>query len=174
MDQYLHPKIADFGLSKIINGVTESLRIQSQAGFKGSYLYSAPEVCGHENYSEASDVYSFSMIVYEIMNVENSFDSKNFFDLLKKISEGFRPKIDEIVPDCYRELIEDCWSQDPKERPTFDEIVDRLRNNHDFITSLVDENEFNEYVDFIDDYKSSFDLSKCKLHMNDLVLHKNR
>ena len=35
-------------------------------------------------------------------------------DLLKKISEGFRPKIDEIVPDCYRELIEDCWSQDPK------------------------------------------------------------
>ena len=33
-----------------------------------------------------------------------------------------RPKFDIEIPDCYRNLIENCWKQNPNERPTFDEI----------------------------------------------------
>ena len=54
-------------------------------------------------------------------------------------------------------MIERCWSQDPKDRPTFNEILEELKNNQDFITDLVDENEFINYVEFIDNCQTSFD-----------------
>ena len=78
------------------------------------------------------------------------------------------------MPDAYKELIEKCWSQDPEERPTFTEIVDELKNNHNFIIDLVDENEFYEYVDFIDNYQTSFDLTKQSFHMKDLIEIQNQ
>ena len=77
IDQYMNPKISDFGLSKVVNGITQSLRIQSQAGVKGTFLYMAPETFGGENYSESGDVFSFGMIVYEMMNIENTFEKFN-------------------------------------------------------------------------------------------------
>ena len=47
---------------------------------------------------------------------------------------GTRPEIDEFIPMAYRELIENCWSQDPDKRPTFDQIVDELKNCKEFVT----------------------------------------
>ena len=38
----------------------------------------------------------------------------------------YRPKLHSSVYPSLRNLIEDCWNDDPSERPTFDEIVKRL------------------------------------------------
>lgn len=46
---------------------------------KIEFFFLASECYGYENYPEVSDVYSFLMIVYEIMNVENSFERITFF-----------------------------------------------------------------------------------------------
>ena len=70
--------------------------------------------------------------------------------------EGKRPKIDASVPLVYRNLIERCWAADPDNRPSFDSIVDEIKSNHEFITDEIDENEFFDYVDFLDNYKSTF------------------
>ena len=64
-------------------------------------------------------------------------------------------------------MIERCWSQDPKDRPTFDEILFELKNNHEFITENVIEVEFLNYVRFIDEYKITFDTNK-ELGINEL------
>ena len=66
------------------------------------------------------------------------------------VKNGYRPSIQSDVPKCYKDLIESCWSNDPEQRPTFDEIVENLKNNPDFITNTVDHNEFYDYVDYID------------------------
>ena len=64
---------------------------------------------------------------------------------------GYRPEIKSDVPDCWRKLIEKCWSQDPSQRPTFSEIVDLLKIDQDFITSTVDQDEFLNYIEYLED-----------------------
>ena len=122
MNDYLYPKISDFGLSKITDFLSISMNFQSQKGLKGTPIYMAPEILAEENYSKAGDVYAFAFIVYEMMTGKRPFNDEKLtiFQLIKKISiEGFRPEIDEDVPDIYKELIQSCWSQKAEDRPSF-------------------------------------------------------
>ena len=73
IDEYLHPKISDFGLSKITFNLSASMNKQSQAGIKGTPAYMAPEILSSEKYSKLSDVYAFSFVVYEIVTCETPF-----------------------------------------------------------------------------------------------------
>ena len=66
-------------------------------------------------------------------------------------------------------FIDRCWSQNPENRPSFDEIVEELKNNPQFITEKVDQTVFRKYVDYIENYESSFDLNKRSIHMNDIA-----
>lgn len=45
----------------------------------------------------------------------------------KVINDGFRSSISEDFPNSYRELIEQCWSQESKQRPSLEEIVNDLK-----------------------------------------------
>lgn len=73
VDQYLFPKICDFGLSKKIHNNFNSISIDSIKGFKGTPVYSAPEIFDNFAYSKASDVFSFGMILYEMVVLEEPF-----------------------------------------------------------------------------------------------------
>ena len=89
---------------------------------------------------------------------------------MKEIENGsYRPKFNSDIPDCYKELIEACWSQDPQKRPTFSDIVEEIKTDNSYITDLMDELEFLDYVDFIDNCESSFDKSKQLLHFDEFV-----
>ena len=96
IDDFLHPKISDFGLSK----VTEF--ISTQKGIKGTPAYLAPEILSDEKHSKSSDVYAFGFIVYEILTCQEPFKNFNMFTLMKKVMiEGYRPKITPDVPNIY-------------------------------------------------------------------------
>ena len=100
----------------------------------------APEIISEEKYSKFSDV-------YEIMTCEEPFKNCDILTLMKKVmNEGYRPYIRDDVPDVYKELIEKCWSQKSEERPSFDEIVSEMKTNNEFISELVDETEYYDYV----------------------------
>lgn len=73
IDDFLHPKISDFGLSKILDFLSVSMIVQSQKGTKGTPIYMSPEAF-EEEYSNASDVYAFAIIVYEIVSGERPFN----------------------------------------------------------------------------------------------------
>ena len=101
------------------------------------------------------------MIVYELMTLEEPFKDYNITMLCNKVViNGERPEFKYKIADCYRELITKCWSQNPSERPTFDEIVDMLKNNDDFIIDSVDKQEFLDYIDLIESQGCSFDKYK--------------
>ena len=102
-------------------------------------IYIAHEVWNNAEYTTACDVYSYAIIVYEIMTT-------NIDQIKSKIQNGFRPK----------QIIEDCWQQDPNSRPTFDSILETLQNDPGFITDLVDENDYYDYIDFIQKYPTTF------------------
>ena len=167
IDDYLHPKISDF--------LSTSMNIQSQKGLKGTPIYMAPEILSEEKYSKSSDVYAFAFIVYEIMTCSEPIQKCNLITLIKKICiEGYRPDISIEVPPSYRDLIERCWSQEPSERPTFDEIVEELKTKDDFISDVIDSNEFYDYIDFIDNSQITFNANKEILHFSDFIKTQGR
>lgn len=162
IDECLHPKIAYFGLSKLAKILSVGTCFQSGNGLKGTPIYMSPEILQDEMYSQAGDVYAFAFIIFEIMTCEIPYKNEvnNFVKLSQKVINGYRPTIREDVPDSYRNLIERCWSQDPKERPSFDVIVVNLKENKGFLADTIDEAEFCDYVELIENYQSTFDITK--------------
>ena len=69
-------------------------------------------------------------------------------------------------------MISECWAENPENRPSFDKIIYQLKTNKDFITDSINEDEYYEYIDLIDNYKTSFDLSHS-IHFADILNKKN-
>ena len=90
LNEYLFPKIADFGLLKVNNLNAESMKSMSR--IVGTPKYIAPEIFEGKSYTNASDVYSFGMIIYELITLENLFNNCDIYRILLQISEGFQPK----------------------------------------------------------------------------------
>ena len=174
MDDFLFPKIADFGLSKILHTNKESMSNNSFFQQKGTPLYMSPEIYKDCEYSFASDVYAFGVIVYEIVTSTEPFKNANAFTIMMKVINGERPEIDETVNDSYRNLIERCWAQNPLDRPSFDEIVEYLKTDEGLITSTIEKEDFLNYVDFIDNYKTSFDSTRCIIYIDEFIKRKSK
>lgn len=142
---------SDFGILTmfIINNTT----LQSNCGLKDAQIFSAPEVLCTGECTKESDVYSFALIVYLIMTFRKHFEDLVAFDEFynKIVNDGFRPSFkDYSIPNCYQELIEKCWCQDPKKRLSFNEIVDILKTNKEFITDKEKEEIYMKYIDGIE------------------------
>lgn len=135
----------------------------------------APEILKGEPCSKQGDVYAFSLVLYEIVTgKEPTYDfNPIWFQLIQKVNEGERPKLPNYVPKHYRNLIERCWSQNPSERPSFESIVDELKNNDSFINDSVDKFTFLDYVDYLDNYQSTFNLCKKHITFDDFTRSKN-
>jgi len=108
--------LADFGDTKISDPTyTQTLNI-------GSPLWQPPEVeTGH--YGDFSDIYSFGIIMYEVLTRKLPFhevEFKNMEMLRSYVKKGGRPSLQKLRLDCpngYVELMQKCWSQDPENRP---------------------------------------------------------
>ena len=53
-----------------------------------------------------------------------------------------------------------CWRENPADRPSFDQILNDLKNDRGFITEKVNEEEYFNYVKFIDEQQKTFESSK--------------
>lgn len=141
IDDHFYPIISDFCLSKITEHFTKS-------AFKGTPIYMAPEILQNEQYTKSSDVYAFAIIVYQIITGKIPFENLDFDQLKNSIvSQKVRPEIPQDVPKPYKDLIEKCWSQDPKERPTFEDIVNQMKNEKEFVNETIEKVEFFEYIE---------------------------
>lgn len=91
-----------------------------------SVKFVAPEVMQFKPFTKSSDVYSFAMIFYLIIN--GSLPNMKLSDLIK----GKRPRLPNNLPNFVKEMIERCWAVDPLSRPSFSEIWSVL-SSHDFM-----------------------------------------
>eukprot|EP00252_Welwitschia_mirabilis_P011049 TRINITY_DN2486_c0_g1_i10.p1 TRINITY_DN2486_c0_g1~~TRINITY_DN2486_c0_g1_i10.p1 ORF type:complete len:414 (-),score=77.09 TRINITY_DN2486_c0_g1_i10:208-1449(-) len=121
-----HLKVGDFGLSKIVNAryYQETYKL---TGETGSYRYMAPEVFKHRKYDNKVDVFSFAMILYEMLEGSPPFPNSDGYEAAKMLSKGERPvfHVKHHLPELKR-LIEECWDGDSHGRPSFLTIVERL------------------------------------------------
>ncbi|EMS14851.1 serine-threonine protein kinase, putative [Entamoeba histolytica HM-3:IMSS] len=111
--------ISDFGLSGTYN--------EEEKYFVDNPRWVAPEVLINKPFTLAADVYSFAIILWELLAREEPFNDFKFPSQLRtSIITGLRPTIPNSPYIRYKELIQKCWSQDPILRPPFSEIVDKL------------------------------------------------
>lgn len=117
--------------------------------FKGTFAYSPPEIIKNEDYTQKGDVYSYGMIVYEILTNEIVFKGMNRYQVILEILKGYHPEFKYPIPYCYRKFIEKCLSPNPDNRPSFFTIVANLEQNPNFLTENIDKEEFNNYVLYV-------------------------
>ncbi|KAL0336430.1 UNVERIFIED_CONTAM: Serine/threonine-protein kinase STY46 [Sesamum radiatum] len=86
-----HLKVGDFGLSKLIRAQQHSHDVYKLTGETGSYRYMAPEVFKHRKYDKKVDVFSFAMILYEMLEGEPPMSNCEPYEAAKYVAEGHRP-----------------------------------------------------------------------------------
>ncbi|XP_047319209.1 integrin-linked protein kinase 1-like [Impatiens glandulifera] len=124
-------KVAGFGsirLSKISNDRAKIL--QPEVQIDRSNLYLAPEIYKDEIFDRSVDVYSFGLVMYEMLEGVQPLHPKTPEDAAKSLClEGNRPLLkirSKTSPYDLKLLIEECWDPNPVIRPTFLEIITRL------------------------------------------------
>ena len=114
--------IGDLGISK---SAIESSNDDNEV--YGIISYVAPEVLQGRRYTKASDIYSFGMIMWELMTGRKPFwDQNHNTNLIIKICDGLRPPIDTNAPEDYIEIIRKCWDSDPDKRPTAFKLCENI------------------------------------------------
>ncbi|GBB86646.1 hypothetical protein RclHR1_13010002 [Rhizophagus clarus] len=110
--------ISDLGLCKATN-------VLKKYDIYGVIPFMAPEVLRGKQYTSASDIYSFSMIMWEFTSGVPPFnDRAHDLQLSISICKGERPEIIESTPQCYVNLMKKCWNEDSLKRPSAKEVYD--------------------------------------------------
>ncbi|XP_072548231.1 ankyrin repeat and protein kinase domain-containing protein 1 [Salminus brasiliensis] len=128
LDDHLHVKISDFGLI----GWEESKKaFVEDLSARGNISYVPPEAFTQnpEPPTTKYDVYSFSIVMWEILTQKRPYSGMNMTEILIRVSSGKRPSVEKIPDDKPQEcedmidLMQQCWDQDCSHRPAFSETV---------------------------------------------------
>ncbi|PSS29541.1 Serine/threonine-protein kinase [Actinidia chinensis var. chinensis] len=133
MDENEVVKVADFGVA----------RVRAQTGVMtaetGTYRWMAPEVIEHKPYDLKADVFSFGIVLWELLTGKLPYEYLTPLQAaVGVVQKGLRPTIPKNTPPKLAELLERCWQQEPTSRPDFSEIIDILSQ---IATEVGDEGE---------------------------------
>ncbi len=95
-----------------------------------------PEVIRHEKYSFQADVYSFALVLWQLITHEEPFQGRSQIEAAGLVAlEHSRPPLPQGLPNELKLLIEESWSDCPENRPSFQEISNRLQHFSKFLTA---------------------------------------
>ncbi|KAG2621470.1 hypothetical protein PVAP13_3NG241000 [Panicum virgatum] len=123
VDKHWTVKVADFGLSRI----KRETFLTTKTG-KGTPQWMAPEVLRNEPSDEKSDVYSYGVILWELVTQKIPWENLNSMQVIGAV--GFMNQRLDIPNDVdlqWTSIILSCWESDPQQRPSFQELLERLR-----------------------------------------------
>ncbi|KAL4433230.1 hypothetical protein ABPG77_003278 [Micractinium sp. CCAP 211/92] len=136
VDEAWRVKVSDFNLSKIL---LEHDAVKSASLGASNPIWLAPEVLRGEKATAASDVFSFALVLFELLTWQLPWADVPTYTVTHIVINGGRPEVPPWQqlpgPDTakfvglssYVRLMRECWQQRPEDRPTFAEIVPRLR-----------------------------------------------
>lgn len=118
LDDSYNPKVCDFGLSRL------KANEKSMTGNCGTVQWMAPEILANEAYAEPADVYSYGIVLWELLTRECPFEGMSSIQCaMAVLNHSKRPEVPNWCPQVFASLIERCLDKDPKKRPTIAEIL---------------------------------------------------
>ncbi|KAL3641884.1 hypothetical protein CASFOL_012699 [Castilleja foliolosa] len=116
-------KVGDFGLSRL----KHETYLTTKTG-KGTPQWMAPEVLRNESSDEKGDIYSYGVVLWELVTHKIPWDKLSSVQVIGAV--GFmnqRLDIPDDVDPQWVSLIESCWQSEPQSRPSFQELMEKLK-----------------------------------------------
>jgi serine/threonine protein kinase len=131
--------ITDMGLCKPADYNT----LENTKSVYGVLPYIAPEILNGQMYTKAADIYSFGIIMYEVISgLPPYYDIKREEDLARRICFGLRPRFNIKVPQLIIHLIKRCLDANSLNRPKTEEIEEILKS---WLKAIREIHEFDNY-----------------------------
>ncbi|XP_075705027.1 ephrin type-A receptor 8-like [Rhinoderma darwinii] len=128
-------KVSDFGLSRILEDDPDAA--YTTTGGKIPIRWTAPEAITYRTFSSASDVWSYGVVMWEVLAYgERPYWNMTNRDVINSVEEGYRLPAPMGCPTALHQLMLDCWQRDRNERPRFSLIVsilDKLIRNQEHL-----------------------------------------
>lgn len=132
-------KVADFGLARVFMKENENV-YEAREGGKFPVKWTAPEAIHENTFSIKSDVWSFGILLYEIMTFgQIPYPAMTNYQVVQKIPQGFRMSCPPNCPKVMYDIMMDCWKQKAQDRPTFETLQWKLEDFFDLDVASYDD-----------------------------------
>jgi serine/threonine protein kinase len=145
LDERGHPTIGDLGTGRFCN-----LRSTMTSGIR-TPLYMAPGMYDSADFTGAVDVYSFSLIAYEVLVGKPVFPATTPLPvLIRKVCQGDRPPLPKSMDATIRQIVKQGCSVRPADRRSFEAILEAFRRIRFKMTPAVDTRKVSEFVALVE------------------------
>ncbi|PRP86868.1 hypothetical protein PROFUN_03616 [Planoprotostelium fungivorum] len=128
LTKHLEPKVSDFGMSRVLEG-GENEGQKTQTGL-GPVKWMSPEALTEKEYSHKSDVWSYGIVIWEIIEESDPYPDLSIMEAAIGIAtQNLHPVIPENTDSTLQSLMMICWSAEPEDRPNMAQIVRTLTMN---------------------------------------------
>ena len=118
-------KLADFGLAVDAHTVEDFYGLDTKRKF--TIRWTAPEAAMYYEFSTKSDVWSFGILLWETITYGHiPYPDMTNEEVLTSFKKGYLLPCPVNCPDYLYSIMKDCWSEDPKKRPTFETLESQL------------------------------------------------
>lgn len=125
MDENEVVKVADFGVARVKS--TDGTPMTAETG---TYRWMAPEVIAHQHYTHKCDVFSYGILLWELVS-GGDIPYSGYTPLqaaVGVVQRGLRPTVPQTCHPVVAQVMQYCWQPDPNARPEFEQVVELLRH----------------------------------------------
>ncbi|XP_060936680.1 ephrin type-B receptor 5 [Limanda limanda] len=121
-------KVSDFGLSRLMRGMDHNIPTYTASlGSKIPVRWTAPEAFQHRKFSSASDVWSFGILMWEVMSYgERPYWDMSNQEVMKAVADQYRLPAPPNCPPALHSLMLQCWQAERADRLGFDSLLSSL------------------------------------------------
>ncbi|EDL04893.1 fyn-related kinase, isoform CRA_b, partial [Mus musculus] len=135
-------KVADFGLARVFKVDNEDI-YESKHEIKLPVKWTAPEAIRTNKFSIKSDVWSFGILLYEIITYgKMPYSGMTGAQVIQMLSQNYRLPQPSNCPQQFYSIMLECWNVEPKQRPTFETLHWKLEDYFETDCSYSDTNNF--------------------------------
>ncbi|XP_067385582.1 mitogen-activated protein kinase kinase kinase 12 isoform X2 [Emydura macquarii macquarii] len=150
-------KISDFGTSKELSDKSTKM------SFAGTVAWMAPEVIRNEPVSEKVDIWSFGVVLWELLTGEIPYKDVDSSAIIWGVgSNSLHLPVPSGCPDGFKILLRQCWNSKPRNRPSFRQILLHLDIASADVLSTPQETYFKSQAEWREEVKLHFEKIKSE------------